>query len=313
MVLIEADGVEQRAAETARATDMDVSVVIVNYKVRDLLRDCLRSLEHDLGENTGQLKGEVWVVDNASGDGSVEMIEAEFPQVKVIASSWNRGYGAANNLAIRQATGRYLLILNPDTQLPPGAIIDTIAEMERRPDIGALGPKLIRADGTLDRACRRSFPSPEVAFYRLFGLARLFPNHPRFAAYNLLNVDEDTALDVDSVCGAYMLLRREVVERVGMFDEAFRMYGEDLDWAYRIKEAGWRVRYHPAVTVLHLKGRSSRQRPVSSIRAFYDAMRIFYDKHYARQHGAPFNGLIHAGIGLFEAVALIRNLLKPPR
>ena len=310
MVLTEADSVEQRPTETP---PLDVSVVIVNYKVRDLLRDCLASLAHDIGDGPAQLRGEVWVVDNASGDGSVEMMAAEFPQVKVIASTWNRGYGAANNLAIRQATGRYLLILNPDTKLPPRAIIDTIAEMERHPDIGALGPKLIRADGTLDRACRRSFPSPEVAFYRLFGLARLFPNHPRFAAYNLLNVDEDTALDVDSVCGAYMLLRREVVERVGMFDEAFRMYGEDLDWAYRIKQAGWRVRYHPAVTVLHLKGQSSRQRPVSSIRAFYDAMRVFYDKHYAQEHARPFNLLIHTGIGLFEVAALVRNRLKPSR
>ena len=306
MVLTEADSVSQPQAETDL---LDVSVVIVNYKVRELLRDCLHSLEHDLG----RLTGEVWVVDNASGDGSVEMMAAEFPWVRVIASSWNRGYGAANNLAIRQARGRYLLILNPDTNVPPGAILDTIAEMEAHPDIGALGPKLIRADGTLDRACRRSFPSPEVAFYRLSGLARLFPHHPRFARYNLLNVDEDTALDVDSVCGAYMLLRREVVERVGMFDEAFRMYGEDLDWAYRIKAAGWRVRYHPAVTVLHLKGQSSRQRPVSSIRAFYDAMRVFYNKHYAAQHGAPFNTLIHLGVSAFEAAALVRNRLKPGR
>ena len=135
--------------------------------------------------------------------------------------------------------------------------------MDAHPDIGALGPKLILADGTLDRACRRSFPSPEVAFYRLFGLARLFPNHPRFARYNLLNVDEDTPIDIDSVVGAFMLVRREVIARVGMFDEAFRMYGEDLDWAFRIKQAGWRVRYHPAVVVLHYKGQSSRQRPVS--------------------------------------------------
>ncbi|MGE3270329.1 MAG: glycosyltransferase family 2 protein [Chloroflexota bacterium] len=308
MVLTERGGVDHPAPE---ADLLDVSVVIVNYKVRELLRDCLHSLEHDLGTGPGQLQGEVWVVDNASGDGSVEMVREAFPWVKLIASSWNRGYGAANNLAIRQARGRYVLILNPDTKLPPGALRDTIAEMEAHPDIGALGPKLIKGDGTLDRACRRSFPSPEVAFYRLFGLARLFPNHPRFARYNLLNVSEDTALDVDSVCGAYMLLRREVVERVGMFDEAFRMYGEDLDWAYRIKEAGWRVRYHPAVTVLHLKGQSSRQRPVSSIRSFYDAMRVFYDKHYAREHGAAFNRLIHLGISAYETVALLRNRFKP--
>jgi GT2 family glycosyltransferase len=290
-----------------RADLLDVSVVIVNYKVRDLLRACLRSLEHDLGT----LRGEVWVVDNASGDGSVEMVRTEFPWVRLIPNEENVGYGAANNQAIRQAGGRYVLVLNPDTKLPPGAIVDTIAEMEAHPDIGALGPKLVLADGTLDRACRRSFPSPEVAFYRLFGLARLFPDHPRIARYNLSNVDEDTAIDVDSVVGAFMLVRREVIERVGMFDEAFRLYGEDLDWAYRIKAAGWRVRYHPQVVVLHLKRQSTNQRAVWSIRAFYEAMHIFYDKHYASRYPRAFSWLIHAGISAYEAVALLRNRLKP--
>lgn len=304
MVLTGPNGVSEAVTGTDR---LDVSVVIVNYKVRDLLRDCLRSLEHNLET----LRGEVWVVDNASGDGSVEMVRAEFPWVRLIANAQNRGYGAANNQAIRQAEGRYILVLNPDTKLPPGAIVETIAEMEAHPDIGALGPKLILADGSLDKACRRSFPSPEVAFYRLFGLARLFPNHPRFARYNLLNVDEDTAIDVDSVVGAFMLVRCEVVERVGMFDEAFRLYGEDLDWAYRIKQAGWRVRYHPRVVVLHYKRQSTRQRPTYSIRAFYEAMHIFYDKHYARQHSAPFNALVHVGISAYEAVVLLRNRLRP--
>jgi GT2 family glycosyltransferase len=309
VVLTEPNQPVQQAGhqQAGQATLHDVSVVIVNYNVRDLLRDCLTSLEPALA----RLRGEVWVVDNASGDGSVEMIQAEFPWVRVIANHENRGYGAANNQAIRQANGRYVLILNPDTKLPPNAILNTIAEMDAHADIGALGPKLILADGTLDRACRRSFPSPEVAFYRLFGLAKLFPSHPRFARYNLLNVDVDTPIDVDSVVGAFMLVRREVIARVGMFDEAFTMYGEDLDWAFRIKEAGWRVRYHPAVVVLHYKGQSSRQRPVRSIKLFYDAMHIFYDKHYARRHSAPFNAMIHLGIAAYERAVLIRNRFKP--
>jgi N-acetylglucosaminyl-diphospho-decaprenol L-rhamnosyltransferase len=304
VVLTKADGA---AGDMPSSDLLDLSIVIVNFNVRDLLRDCLESLRPDLAH----LRAEVWVVDNASKDGSTAMVASEFPWVKLIASSWNRGYGAANNLAIRQARGRYILTLNPDTKLPPGALLAAIAEMNAHPDIGALGAKLIRADGTLDRACRRTFPSPEVAFCRLSGLAKLFPKHPRFARYNLLNVDEDCPLDVDSVCGAFMLVRREVVERVGMFDEAFRMYGEDLDWAYRIKEAGWRVRYHPQVVVLHYKGQSSKQRPVSSIRAFYHAMRVFYDKHYASQHSAPFNAMIRTSIRLYETAALLRNRLRP--
>jgi N-acetylglucosaminyl-diphospho-decaprenol L-rhamnosyltransferase len=304
VVLTSADS---SAGERPESALLDLSIVIVNYNVRDLLRDCLRSLQPDLA----RLRAEVWVVDNASVDGSAEMVASEFPWVRLIASSWNRGYGAGNNLAIRQARGRYVLTLNPDTCVPPGALLDTVAEMDANPDIGALGPKLVRGDGTLDRACRRSFPSPEVAFYRLLGLARLFPRHPRFARYNLLNVDEDRPLDVDSVCGAFMLVRCEVVERVGMFDEAFRMYGEDLDWAYRIKQAGWRVRYHPNVVVLHYKGQSSRQRPVSSIRAFHHAMRVFYDKHYAAQHSFAFNALIRTAIRAYEALALLRNRFRP--
>ena len=286
---------------------LDVSVVIVNYNVRDLLRACLRSLEPNLRD----LRGEVWVIDNASRDDSADMVAAEFPHVKLIRNAQNRGYAAANNQAIRAARGRYVLVLNPDTELPPDAVPACLAELERHPDIGALGPKLVRGDGSLDRACRRSFPSPEVAFFRLAGLAKLLPRHPRVARYNLLDVDPDVSLDVDSVCGAFMLVRREVIEQVGMFDETFRMYGEDLDWAYRIKAAGWRVRYHPAVVVLHYKGQSSRQRPASSIRAFYHAMHVFYDKHYAPTYPAPFNALIHAAIWGYERAVLLRNRLKP--
>ena len=281
--------------------------MIVNFNVRDMLRDCLRSLGPDLA----RLRAEVFVVDNASADGSAEMVAAEFPWVVLIRSPRNRGYSIGNNLALRRASGRYALLLNPDTKLPPGALIDTVRYLEEHPDIGALGPKLVRADGSLDLACRRSFPSPEVAFFRLTGLARLFPRSPRFARYNLLHVDPDQPMDVDSVCGAFMLVRREAIERVGLLDETFRMYGEDLDWAYRIKEAGWRIRYHPAVVVLHYKGQSSRQRPVRSLLAFYHAMHVFYGKHYAPTHSAPFNALVHAAIGAITVAALFRNALRP--
>jgi N-acetylglucosaminyl-diphospho-decaprenol L-rhamnosyltransferase len=288
---------------------LDLSIVIVSYNVVDLLRDCLESLRTDLE----RVRAEVYVVDNASSDGSADMVAAEYPWVTLIRRPGNAGYAAANNLALRRARGRHLLLLNPDTVLPPGALADTVAELDANPDIGALGPKLVRADGSLDRACRRSFPSPEVAFFRLFGLARLFPRSPRFARYNLLHLDPDRPTDVDSVCGAFMLVRLRVAEEVGLLDERFRMYGEDLDWAYRIKQAGWRIRYHPAVVVLHYKGSSSRQRSTRSLRWFFQAMHLFYRKHYAPAYPAPFNALVHGAIALYTAVALLRNALLRAR
>ena len=286
----------------------DLSVVIVSYNVAPLLRRCLESLKPE----TERVRSEVFVVDNASADGSAEMVADEFPWATLIRSPRNLGYAAGNNLALRRARGRYLLLLNPDTELPAGALADTVTYMEERPDVGALGPKLVRADGSLDRACRRSFPSPEVAFFRLFGLARLFPRSPRFARYNLLYLDPDRPTDVDSVCGAFMLVRRTVVERVGLLDEAFRMYGEDLDWAYRIKQDGWRVRYQPTTVVLHHKGQSSRQRPARSLLDFYHAMHVFYRKHYAPRRPVVFNALVDLGIAAYAGAALLRNALRSP-
>ena len=295
-----ADGRAQQ--ETERP---DVSIVIVSYNVRDLLRDCLASLQRELR----RVKAEVFVVDNASSDRSADMVTKEYPWVRLIRSSRNRGYAAANNLALRRTRGRSVLLLNPDTRLCSGALVETVGYLDANPTIGALGPKLIRPDGSLDLACRRSFPSPSVAFFRLFGLARLFPRSRRFARYNLLHLDPDQAMDVDSVCGAFMLVRREVLERVGLLDESFRMYGEDLDWAYRIKEAGWRVRYHPSAVVVHHKGASSRQRATRSLLAFYHAMHVFYQKHYAPKRPAPFNALVHCAIAARAALALGRKLL----
>ncbi len=284
----------------------DLSVVIVSFNVAGLLRDCLQSVE----ANLDHLRAEVFVVDNASADDSADMVEAEFPWVRSIRSPRNLGYVRGNNLALRQARGRHLLLLNPDTKLPPNALAQTVAYLDTHPDVGVLGPKLVRADGSLDLACRRSFPSPETAFFRLFGLARLFPNSPRFARYNLLYADPDRPMDVDSVCGAFMLVRRAVADQVGLLDESYRMYGEDLDWAYRIKRAGWRVRYHPSVVVLHYKGQSSRQRPARSLLNFYHAMHVFYGKHYAPQRPALFNVVVHGAIGAYAAVALLRNAFR---
>ncbi len=196
---------------------MDLSVIILSYNTRDLLSDCLRSVM----ANIATLEAEVFVVDSGSVDGSIELVKEQYPQVKLIVTSAFGGFAHANNLALRQARGRYQLLLNSDTVLPPGALGKVLAFMEAHPDAGMAGVKLVKADGSLDLACRRSFPTPEVAFYRLTGLSRLFPRSPRFGRYNLTFLDPDQTTEVDSVCGAFALARREAIEQVGLLDEDF--------------------------------------------------------------------------------------------
>jgi GT2 family glycosyltransferase len=306
-----------------------LAIVIVSYNTRDLLRDCLRSI----AASGASCAPEIWVVDNASRDGSAAMVHAEFPHVHVIATAHNGGYAYANNLALREITGDagcgmedgstsqssiphpaspdYVLLLNPDTIVPPGALDALVAYLEMHPGVGVCGPRLLLADGSLDLACRRAFPTPAVALYRMLGLSRLFPRSPRFGRYNMTFLDPDTEAEVDSVVGACMLVRGTVVREVGLLDETYFMYGEDLDWAYRIKQYGWKIMYVPGVIVHHYKRMSSRQRPFQSIRAFYDAMRVFHRKHYAAITPTALNILIEAGITLKEAWSLGSNLLRP--
>lgn len=322
-----------------------LAVVILNYNRADLLAACLRSIfDHPTRCNLS-----VWVVDNASSDGSAEMVRRDFPQVYLIVSSYNGGYAYGNNLALRQivneqragdatqeflsvVTARtesatfhfppspinppfspdYTLLLNNDTIVPPCALDGLVDYLETHPDVGVVGPKLVLPDGSLDLACRRSFPTPEVSFYRMVGLARLFPKSPRFARYNLTYLDPDLEIEVDAVVGACMLLRTSVIREAGLLDEQFFMYGEDLDWAYRIKLYGWRIVYYPAVQVLHYKRAASTRRAFPSIHAFYEAMRIFHRKHYAATTPAVLNLLIEAGISLKELIALVYNLFLPP-
>ena len=204
----------------------------------------------------------VIVVDNHSSDGSPEMVRREHPWVELVASQTNGGYPYANNVGLRAAgfgagalvseMPRYALLLNPDTVLPPDALAQMVAYMDLHPDVGAAGPKLVRQDGTLDRACRRSFPSPLVSFYHMTYLDRLFPRSPRLARYNLTYLDEDIEADVDALVGAFMLIRREALEGAGLLDEAFFMYGEDLDLCYRIRQ-GLADRLPPG-GVLRIKG-----------------------------------------------------------
>jgi GT2 family glycosyltransferase len=273
------------------AAPPDLAVVILNYNTCALLGECLRSVQP---EHHRDLRFTVIVVDNASTDGSAAMVRREFPHVQLLAHTANIGYSAGNNLALRalgfdkapppgssaaDALPRYALLLNPDTVVPRGALAAMVRFMDAHPQAGAAGPRVRRPDGSLDRACRRSFPTPQVSFYRMVGLSRLFPHSRRFNAYNLEYLPEDAVHTVDSVVGAYMQVRREAILQAGLLDESFFMYGEDLDWAKRIKDAGWEVWYNGQVEILHVKEAASSQSAKSRI-DFYEAMWLFYRKHY---------------------------------
>jgi len=300
-------------------TQLDLLIVIVNYNTRDLLRDCLASIY----ESRGDFSYRVCVVDNGSSDDSVAMVRQEFPQAQLIASPINGGYAYANNLGLMafgfqnsplarhpsSLVPRYALLLNADTLLPPSALQEMLNFMDSHPEAGAAGPRLVREDGSLDLACRRSFPSPNAFFYRMMGLSKLFPKSPRFGRYNLTYLDPDELTEVDSVVGAFMLVRAEAIHQVGLLDENFFLYGEDLDWAYRIRKAGWKIYYNPQVTVLHVKAASTRH----SRRAryeFYRAMNVFYRKHYAASTPFWLHWLIIAGIVLQGSLAMLGEVLK---
>lgn len=276
----------------------DIGIVIVNWNTCGFLQRCLETVY----ASEGDFRCRVLVVDNASQDDSAAMVRRVFPQAELIVNAENIGYPRANNVGLRHlgyraagdvgaAAPRYALLLNPDTELPADALQGMVDFMDSRPDVGAAGPKLVLMDGSLDKACRRGFPTPLVSFYHYAGLARLFPRNRRFGRYNMTFADEDEAMEVDSVVGAYMQVRKEAIDQAGLLDEAFFMYGEDLDWAYRIKQAGYRVWYHPQVTVRHVKRAASRQSQKAQAE-FWRAMLIFYRKHFRRRTRLPVHVLI---------------------
>ncbi len=299
------------------AQGIDLAIIIVNYNASALLSGCLTSVF----ASAGGFSYTVCVVDNGSSDDSVAMMSDHFPQAGLIVSETNLGFSAGNNLALRQlglSDGqlprngpfpRYTLLLNNDTVLPANALADMIQFMDERPDLGVAGPRVRRPDGTLDLACRRSFPTPWVSFCRMTRLSRLFPRSKRFNAYNLSYLPEDAVHPVDSVVGAYMQVRTQAIVEVGLLDEAYFMYGEDLDWAKRIKSAGWEVWYNGEVEITHVKEASSR-RSRKARRAFYEAMWIFYRKHYRANSSWILDKLIWLSIALIGGVDIAIRLWK---
>jgi GT2 family glycosyltransferase len=281
-------------------TSSSLDVVIVSYRCRELLRECLASL----AEHAPEREMAVAVVDNASGDGTPEMVASEFPEVRLFASERNLGFSAGNNIGIRAGEGTYVLALNPDSRMTPGAL-DALADlMDARPDIGICGCELVRDDGTLDHAAKRSFPTVLGALGHFSGLGRR-RSSGALAQYRAPEVEGGP---VDAVNGAFMFMRRSTLEEIGLFDEGFWMYMEDLDLCYRCREAGRLVWYEPSVSVVHVKhGTTGDYRSPRLNYAFHYGMYRFYRKHYARSRGALTNLAVYCGIATKLGISLVRS------
>jgi len=265
---------------------IDLSIIIVNFNTIQLLRECLASLQK---ADRGKFLFEIIVIDNASIDGSMDMVRAEFPSTKIIQNKDNVGFGKANNIGMKQAKGRYLLLLNSDTEVNEDCLLTMVKFMDANPHVGLSTCKLLLANGNIDPACHRGFPTPWAAFTYFSGLERLFPKTKIFSGYHLWYKGVSTIHEIDSPSGAFFLFPREVVEKVGGFDEEYFMYGEDLDLAFRIKQAGYTIMYNPAVITLHKKkqsGRSNKNAPLrrKTQQYFYETMKLFYRKHYEREY-----------------------------
>lgn len=284
---------------------MKLSVIIVNYNVRVFLENALVSACKAMNG----IEGEVIVVDNASDDGSVEMVRQKFPRVTLLPNKTNTGFAAANNLAMKQSSGEYILLLNPDTIVQEDTFRVMIDFLEQHPKTGLAGCKILNPDGTLQLACRRSFPTPWVAFTKIIGLSALFPHSRLFSKYNLEYLDPDLSYEVDAVSGSFMFLRRNVLDEVGGLDEQFFMYGEDLDWCYRITQAGWDVHYVHSTQIIHYKGQSARRSDIDEVKHFYQSMRVFVQKHFKR--GIVTDFILRAGIAAREWIASLARIRKP--
>ncbi len=283
---------------------VELSIIIVNYNVKEFLENALISIKKAIEG----INAEIFVVDNASEDGSVEMIKQKFPEVKLIENDRNLGFAKANNQALKLAQGKYILLINPDTVVQEDTFKVLISFLESNPDCGMVGCKILNPDGTLQLACRRSFPTPWVALTKMIGLSSLFPKSKIFARYNLTYLDTEQVTEVDAVSGSFMMIRREVYEQVGGLDEDFFMYGEDIDWCYRIKKAGWKIYYVPYTQIIHFKGESTKRSNIDEIRIFYDAMKIFVKKHY--KEFALLGVILRAGILFRGLIAMLGKFFK---
>jgi len=294
---------------------LDLSIIIVNYNTRALLEKCLTSV----GSSKGLSGYEIFVVDNASTDGSSLMVGKRFLKVAIIKNSENLGFSKANNLAIKKTRGRYILLLNPDTYVKENTLSEMISFMEANPEAGVATCRVELPSGQLDLDCRRSFPTPWVSFTHFSHLSRIFPKSKFFGRYQMTYKNEDEVAEVDSCVGAFMMIRREAQREVGLLDESFFFYGEDLDWCFRFKEKGWKVLYNPKVKIIHYKGASSGMKKTSkdvtsatreakrkALIASTEAMEIFYRKHYIKKYPKIVSFLVFGTIWCLRSLRLAR-------
>jgi len=285
---------------------MKLTVVIVNYNVRAYLEQCL----HTVAKALEGIDGEVYVVDNQSTDGSIEMVRDRFPDVNLIANKDNVGFSRANNQAIRLAKGEYVLLLNPDTVVGEDVFSSVLRFMDEKPACGGLGVKMIDGTGRFLPESKRGLPTPQVAFFKIIGLTRLFPKSRIFGRYHLGHLPENEASPIEILSGACMFLRRKTLDEVGLLDENFFMYGEDIDLSYRITLGGYENWYFPDARIIHYKGESTKKSSVNYVFVFYNAMAIFAQKHFTQRSAGIFPTLINGSIYLSAAGAIAVRFLS---
>jgi O-antigen biosynthesis protein len=285
---------------------MELSVIIVNYNVKYFLEQCL----HSVLKASRDIPTEIFVVDNHSADGSTELIRERFPRVQLIANKENIGFSRANNLAIRKAQGRYILLLNPDTVVEEDTFNKVIQFMDEHPDCGGLGVKMIDGKGNFLPESKRGLPTPWVAFCKMSGLSGLFPRSKRFGKYHLSYLDKNKIHEVEVLAGAFMLLRKETLEKTGLLDEAFFMYGEDIDLSLRILKSGYKNYYYPGTTIIHYKGESTKKGSLNYVKVFYKAMIIFAKKHFSGGSASAFTFLLHLAIWLRALVSVTGRIIN---
>jgi GT2 family glycosyltransferase len=278
---------------------LDLSIIIVNYNVKEFIQNLL----HSIVKASEGIQYEVIIIDNASDDGSAEFIKEKFPEVKLIVNSVNRGFSKANNQGLKFAKGEYLLLLNPDTLVREDTFRNMIDFFRFTPEAGLAGCKILNPDGSLQLACRRSFPGPWTSFCKVTGLSSFFPDSRIFARYNLSYLDENQSYEVDAVSGSFMMMRREVYEKIGGLDEQFFMYGEDLDLCYRVQKSGYKVFYVHSTQIIHYKGESTKRSSIDETKIFYEAMNLFVKKHLSSSFLVE--AILHSAIALRKLFAFL--------